>query len=91
MRKTENQIREERPKIDCAHTQCPYPGDVDLKLKTGWAHLCKSHYEFHIQQQADDFCKANDLTTRAAQLAFIREKLHSSKLLRHVREPGEEG
>jgi hypothetical protein len=55
------------------------------------ANLCKHHYELKVQLEADEFCRANGLTTREKQLAYIREKLKSSKLLRHVREPGEEG
>lgn len=89
MRKHER-IEEHRELVPCGHTGCMNPSITVKKLK-GWTPLCRAHYEFHIQQEANEFCRANDLTTREKQLAYIREKLGSSKLLRGVREPGEEG
>jgi hypothetical protein len=75
MRKHEKVEQEPRPSVPCAHTGCPHPAIVRAKLKTGWAFLCKAHDLFHNQQEADEFCRENGLTTRAAQMAFIREKL----------------
>jgi hypothetical protein len=42
---------------------------------TGWANLCPAHYEQRWSKQAADFCREHKLTTRAAQIAFIRERL----------------
>jgi hypothetical protein len=65
------------------------------KLPTGWAQLCERHDLFHVQQEANEFCRANGLTTREAQMKFIREKLGASRLFKRIprqlfREPGED-
>jgi hypothetical protein len=96
---------EQKAAVPCAHEGCPHPAILSRKLKTGWANLCKKHDLFHVQQEDDEFCRQNGLTTRVAQIAFIREKLGSSRLFSNVlestklfrnvmtriREPGEEG
>ena len=71
--------KEEEPRehISCAHDGCHEPAITRQKLKHGWAFLCKAHDLFHNQVEADEFCRSNGLTTRAAQIAFIREKLAS--------------
>jgi len=69
------QEREPRPHVKCAHDLCIEPAILSRKLKGGWANLCKRHELFHIQQEADEFCRVKNLTTRLAQMAFIREKL----------------
>ena len=81
---------EPRPPMACGHTGCPHPAVTVLKIQ-GWTYLCKAHYEFHVQREADEFCRANNLITKQDKIAYIHEKLKSSKFLRHMREPGEEG
>lgn len=53
-----------RPVVPCAHEGCPNPAIIAKKLKTGWANLCKKHDLFHVQQEADEFCRRSGLTTR---------------------------
>jgi len=59
------------------------------------AFLCKRHDLFHVQQEANEFCRANGLTTREKQMEFIRAKLGASRLFKRIprqifREPGED-
>lgn len=92
MSKFKSKDFEQRVSIACAHEGCSEPAMVSNKLKTGWATLCKNHYMFHTQREANDFCKANDLLTRERQVDFIRAKMKNSKLLgRVIRVPGQEG
>jgi hypothetical protein len=75
MRKHEKVEQEPRVHIQCAHVGCAEPAVMYRKVGKTFARLCKIHDLRHAQQEADDFCRENGLTTRAAQMAFIREKL----------------
>lgn len=74
-RRTEHQP-EPRPHIACAHAQCPHPAILRIDIKgIKDVRLCKDHYEFHISEEAREFCKANNLTTRKAQREYIAKFL----------------
>lgn len=67
---------EPRPHIACAHAQCPQPAILSINLKHAKdVNLCKQHYEFHISEEAREFCKLNNLTTRKAQREYIAKFL----------------
>lgn len=72
--------RPEREPIPCAHSACAAPAILSLKLRTGWADLCRGHHLFHVQQEADEFCARNELVTRAQQAAFYRSYLRRGRI-----------
>jgi hypothetical protein len=77
--------------VQCAHGGCPTDATIRLKLRTGWADLCRHHYEFHIQQEADEFNRAHEFTTREEQREFFKEKLAGFGRQAIVsREPGQD-
>jgi len=78
-----------RVTIPCAHDGCPDPAVLNKKLQTGIANLCRKHYEFHTQQEANEFCRARGLVTREQKFAWI--KAHMPNFSMKMREPGEEG
>lgn len=82
---------EQRTTTPCVHQGCPDPAITKKKLSTGWADLCKRHGLFHAQQEANEFCRSNGLTTREKQIEFIRSKLGSGVLRYVIRQPGQEG
>ena len=61
--------------VDCAHAGCPHEAILSMYLKTGWANLCRAHYEHHVQLAADEFNRVIGLDTRVKKVAFVREKL----------------
>lgn len=63
--------------VPCAHSHCPNFAVLSVKQKTGWANLCRNHYELLISAEAREFCQTRGLTTRQKQLEFIRERLTS--------------
>lgn len=65
---------EPRPSVPCAHDLCPQPALVRVKLEQGWANLCRKHYEYHAQRQANEFCIANGLETLEQKRAYCMEK-----------------
>jgi len=67
--------RARRVPIPCAHDGCEYESMLSLRLRTGWANLCRAHYEHHIQLGADKFNRELSLDTREKRRAFIMEKL----------------
>lgn len=87
---------EERIPVACAHTNCPHPAIVNLKLLTGWTMLCRGHYEFQAQREANEFCGRNGLLTREQKHAFCKAKMPSIKQRFGrlsgplVREPGQD-
>lgn len=85
--------RPRREPIPCAHDGCAHDSILSLKLRTGWANLCRGHYEHHIQLAADKFNREHGLDTREKQRAFIMEKLGAMRargLPVTVRVPGED-
>lgn len=60
--------------VACAHDLCSDPAIARLKLEHGWACVCRHHYDFHAQRQANEFCAANGLQTFAEKRAFCLEK-----------------
>ena len=47
--------------IPCAWHACSYPAVCRLKLPTGWANLCSSHYDSHWRDVARDYCEDHGL------------------------------
>jgi hypothetical protein len=70
---------EQRPVIPCAHTGCLEPAILNRKLPTGWANLCKTHDLFHVQQEANEFCRNNGLETYEQKRDWILKKLASPR------------
>lgn len=60
--------------VACAHDLCPHSAIVRLKLEHGWACVCRHHYDFHAQRQANEFCVANGLQTLEQKRAYCLEK-----------------
>lgn len=82
---------EQKVAVACAHTNCPHAAIVRLQLKTGWASLCRGHYEFHVQQEANEFCARSGLVTREQKYAFCKAKMPSLKArFGKFREPGQD-
>lgn len=38
--------------VDCAHQECRLPAMCKIQTKTGWASLCKKHYDQHFADEA---------------------------------------
>jgi hypothetical protein len=38
--------------VDCAHQECRLPAMCKIHTKTGWASLCKKHYDQHFADEA---------------------------------------
>jgi hypothetical protein len=64
-----------RSHIQCAHDLCAHSAILRLKLPTGWANLCRHHYDFHAQREADKFCAENGLITLEQKRAFCLQKM----------------
>jgi hypothetical protein len=60
--------------LPCAHDLCPNPAMVRLKLEHGWVCLCRHHYDFHAQRQANEFCAKNGLLTLEQKRGYCLEK-----------------
>ena len=43
---------ETSPVVDCAHANCSAPAICRIKTKTGWANVCKNHYDRHYADEA---------------------------------------
>ena len=82
---------EMRATVPCAHDGCGDPAILSKKLPTGIANLCRKHYEFHTQQEANEFCKANGLGTREQKRDWIKSHMPNFSMNAKSREPGEEG
>jgi hypothetical protein len=69
-------LRSEVPRkvVSCAHDLCEHPAICRVKLEAGWADLCRHHYDFHAQRQANEFCAANGLITLEQKRAYCLEK-----------------
>lgn len=52
-----------RVPVQCAHYDCPDDATIRVRTATGWANLCRGHYDLHWQREADAFCKAAGLNT----------------------------
>lgn len=61
--------------VRCAHDICTKTAVTRLPLKTGWANLCLVHYERHIQEGADEFCRDNGLVTVEQKIAYCKAKI----------------
>lgn len=68
-----------REHVPCAHTDCSHPAIVVVKLKTGWAKLCKKHDLFHAQLDANQFCEEHNLFTYEEKRDWILKKLRSPR------------
>ena len=57
--------------VPCAHENCPCDAILRLKLSTGWANLCREHYERHVRAEAKAWCVLMRLTDREAQRDYV--------------------
>ena len=75
----------------CAYAGCDTTPIVRQKLSTGWANLCRKHYDAQAQERADAYCLENGLDTTEKKIAFCKEKLgvFLQKAI-YRREPGQD-
>lgn len=66
----------------CAHDGCPKPAYLRRKINGCMVNLCRSHDEFHMNQEAKAYCKAKGLETVEQMRAFCKVK--QSKLLKDM-------
>lgn len=78
--------------VPCVHESCASDAILSQRLPTGWANLCRHHYEFHHQRQADAFCAERGLVTVEQKQAWIKEKLGdiAKRITGPGRNPGED-
>lgn len=82
--------RELAPAVRCAHDICDSPAIVRIKLDTGLANLCRTHYDSHAQRAADAFCRSQQLETTEQKQTWLKDKLQDIKerITGPAREPG---
>jgi len=68
-------IRDPAPSVPCAHDICTTPAITRQHLPSGWANLCRKHYEQHHQAHANDFCSEHRLTTAEDKQAWIAARI----------------
>jgi len=51
------------------------PAIVRMAAPTGWANLCRMHYDFEAERDAELFCDAQNLKTVFEKRAWVREKM----------------
>jgi hypothetical protein len=56
--------------VPCAHEGCPTEALIRIQTPTGWANLCRVHYEQHWSTQALAWCVKMHLTDRQAQREY---------------------
>ena len=76
--------------IPCAYEPCTRQAVTRLRLKAGWENLCIHHYDRYFQQEADDFCRAQGLTTQAEKMAWINARIGKIGNPTIQREPGQD-
>ena len=47
----------------CAHDGCNRPAVLKRKVNNVAVNLCRYHDDFHVSQEAKEFCKSKGLTT----------------------------
>lgn len=47
----------------CAHDGCTKPALLRRKINKVMVNLCRSHDDFHVSQEAKEFCKSKGFTT----------------------------
>lgn len=76
--------------IQCAYEPCSRPAVTRLRLKAGWENLCLHHYDRHFQQEADDFCRSQNLHTQEEKMAWIKARIGLVGNPKIEREPGQD-
>ena len=64
-----------REPVACAHEGCPDDATIRLTTRTGWANVCRAHYDAHWGREAAQ--AAAHLSSVAEKRAHIRELLLS--------------
>lgn len=64
-------------RISCAYDLCQDRAIARLNTNTGWANLCKRHYDFRAEADSEVFCDAQGLKTVAEKQAWCRQKMKS--------------
>lgn len=61
------------PRIACAYDLCLHPAIVRMNS----ANLCRMHYDFQAERDAELFCDAQGLKTVVERRAWCAERIHS--------------
>lgn len=64
--------------VSCAHMACSYRADVSLKTPTGWANLCRRHYDEKMGAEARAYTASLGLKSREDCIAYVRS--HKDKI-----------
>jgi hypothetical protein len=63
-----------RVPVQCAHEDCPDDATIRIKTPTGWANLCRGHYDAYYARVARSWCVERGLNTVEQMRAYIRER-----------------
>ena len=69
-----------RPTVPCAFDGCHMGAVTRVREKTGWTHLCRTHYETQHQAEARAYAAKHNLKTPADHLAHIKALLANPKV-----------
>lgn len=64
-----------RVPVQCAYDGCTTDATIRVMTVTGWANLCRSHYDAHHGRMARSWCAERGLGTVSQMRAYIRETL----------------
>ncbi len=59
----------------CAHDLCNGNAIYRIKLPTGWGNVCRKHYDFHAQQEANKFCADSGLDAFEKKRSYCLQKM----------------
>jgi hypothetical protein len=89
-RKKKNEEPPDPRRIVCCHESCGRDSVVKIHTRTGWANVCKEHYDLHFQNQADTYCESRGLHTLGQKMEWVRTQKLLLKRIPVLREPGED-
>lgn len=61
--------------VSCAYDLCALPALACMRKPTGWANVCRMHYDFEAEREGELFCDAQGLKSTADKRAWVAKKM----------------